>query len=193
MTHSISTRVYKYNPHTFTVLGIYSLCFIVFFYLIFWMSVSEMLLFGGILIAIPLYVRYGNNEKVKLRTWDENRLVFSSIGIDYGNAHYPVNELETASIFLEAFTGFEHREPGPGMQRNIYIKAKGDRNKISFRYQGEIIDFTFCLANYAEFCTFRAVINDWAMAGVNVALKQVYEDDFIIGEMGRYHTETGFA
>ena len=191
MSHAVSTRVYKYNPNTFVVLGIYSLCFIVFFYLIFWMSVSEMLLFGGILIAIPLYVRYGNNEKVKLRSWDENRLIFSSKGIDFGNAHYPIKELETAAIFLEAFTGFEHREPG--IQRNIYMKAKGDRNKISFHYQGKEIDFIFCLASYDEFCTFRAVIDDWARAGLNFSLKQVYEDNFIAEEMGRYQTQTGFA
>jgi hypothetical protein len=193
MTHTVSTRVYKYNPYTFIVLGIYSLCFVVFFYLIFWLSVSEMLLFGGILVAIPLYVRYGNNEKVKLRTWDENRLIFSTDGIDFGDAHYPLNQLETASIFLEAFTGFEHREPGTDMQRNVYVRSKGDRNKISFRYRGEMMDFIFCLANYEEFCKFRAVINDWAGAGVNVELKQVYEDEFITGETGSYQTETGFA
>ncbi|HET7001307.1 MAG TPA: hypothetical protein VFI33_08365 [Puia sp.] len=191
MSHAVSTRVYKYNPHTFVVLGIYSLCFVVFFYLIFWMSVSEMLLFGSILIAIPLYVRYGNNEKVKLRRWDENRLTFSSKGIDFGNAHYPINGMEMTAIFLEAFTGFEHREPG--MQRNIYMKAKGDRNRISFRYQGEEIDFTFCLASYADFCTFRAVINDWERAGLEFSLKQVYEDNFIVEEMGRYQAQTGFA
>ena len=39
---------------------------------------------------------------------------------------------------------------------------------------------------------FSAVINDWLAAGVNVALKQVFEDDFIIGEMAHYHTESGF-
>jgi hypothetical protein len=193
MSHTVSTRVYKYNPNTFLLLGMYSLCFIVFFYLIFWMSASEILLFGGILISIPLYMRYGNNEKVKLRSWDENRIVFSSHGIDFGNTTYPVNELESATVYLEAFAGFEHREPGSGMQRNIFIKAKGDRNKLSFRYRDEVIDFTFYLGSYEEFCTFRAIINDWTRAGVNISLKQEYEDDFILEEMSRYQRETGFA
>src|ERR1700753_4342391 len=183
MSHTVSTRVYKYNPNTFVVLGIYSVCFVVFFYLIFWMSVSEILLFGGILVAIPLYVRYGNNEKVKLRSWDENRLIFSTHGIDFGDTHYPVNEMEAATVYLDSFTGFEHRQPGPNMQRNVYIKEGGDKNKISFRYRGEVIDFTFCLANYAEFCAFRTVINDWVSAGVHIALKQEFDDDFIIEEM----------
>lgn len=193
MSHTVSTRVYKYHPYTLVILGIYSLCFFVFFYLIFWMSVSDILLFGSILIAIPLYVRYGNNKKVKLRTWDENRLIFSTYGIDFGDAHYPAKEMESVAIYLDAFTGFEYREPRSNMQRNVYIKASGDKNKISFCFRGEVVDFTFCLASYEEFCAFRALINDWVGEGVNVVLKQVYEDEFIIEEMNHYNTETGFA
>jgi len=104
-----------------------------------------------------------------------------------------VKELEAAAIYLEAFAGFEYREPGSGMQRNIFTKAKGDRNKISFSHKGEVIDFTFCLESYEEFCTFQAIMNDWAAAGVNVELKQVFSDDFIISEMSRYHAHTEFA
>jgi len=193
MSHTVSTRVYKFNPHTFAVLGIYSLCFIVFFYLIFWMTVTQILMFGSILVAIPLYMRYGHNESVKLRSWDENRLIFSSDSIHFGDLCYPVKELEAASVCLEAFTGFEYREPGSGMQRHILTKAKGDKNKISISYHGQVIDFTFCLASYEEFCTFQAIMDDWAVAGVNVELKQVFSDDFIISEMGRYHNQTEFA
>jgi hypothetical protein len=193
MPNSVSTRVYKYNPNTLAVLGIYSLCFFIYLFRLYWMPRGEILLFGGIFVAIPLYVRYGNNEKAKLRTWDKNRLIFFTHGINFGESHYPVSELEIAAIYLEAFAGFEYRELGPDMQHDVYVKADGDRNKISFRCRGEVIDFTFCLANYAQFCIFRAVINDWVAAGVNVALRQVFEDDFIIGEMDYYHTETGFA
>jgi len=35
---------------------------------------------------------------------------------------------------------------------------------------------------------FRAVINDWLAVGVNVALRQAFNDEFIIGEMSYYQT-----
>src|SRR5258706_10496344 len=112
MPNTVSTRIYKYKTNTLAVIGIYSFCFFVFLFRLYWMSTEEVLLFGSIFVAIPLYVRYGNNEKMKLRTCNEHRLIFSTDGIDFGEAHYPINELETAAIYLESFTGFEYRELG---------------------------------------------------------------------------------
>ena len=69
--------------------------------------------------------------------------------------------------------------------------ADGDNNKISFRHGGEIDDFTFYLANFAQYAQFQAVINDWSAAGVNVVVKQVFDDEFIMGEMSYFNTAQG--
>jgi len=193
MPNTVSTRVYQFNANSFWVIAVYFILFLVYFSQLMTMSTAGIILFGSILVGIPLYVRYGNNENIKLRTWDKRPLIFSSAGIQFGLDHYPVEGMETAAIFLESFTGFEYRTPwvGGSGSAHMYNKANGDGNKISFRYQGEVVDFTFCLSSYAQFCMFRAVINDWLAAGVNLALRQAFEDDFIVGEMAYYHTESG--
>jgi hypothetical protein len=66
--------------------------------------------------------------------------------------------------------------------------ADGDNNKISFRHNGEVEDFTFYLANYEQFAIFQAVMYDWSAAGVNVVLKQIYDEDYIRSEMAYYNT-----
>jgi hypothetical protein len=35
------------------------------------------------------------------------------------------------------------------------------------------------------------VINDWSAAGVNVVVKQVFDDEFVIGEMSYFNTAPG--
>ncbi|HEV8506071.1 MAG TPA: hypothetical protein VGQ53_11745 [Chitinophagaceae bacterium] len=191
MPNQVSTIVYKYNSKGFVLIGIYILGLIVAFYHSLSMSMWEILFFGAIFLAVPLYVQYGNNNKVRMLVPDERSLIFSGQGIQFGLDHYPVKDIEAAAVFLEAFTGFEYRLFGAAgrSRENIRQVSNGDQNKISFRFKGEIVDFTFCLTSYAQFCMFRAVINDWLAAGVNVVLKQAFNDEFIIGEITYYDNQ----
>jgi hypothetical protein len=198
--HTVSTRVYKYNPKGFWLLGIYIVCLFVFIFHLLTLSTAEIMVYGGIFLAIPLYVQYGNSRKIRLMVWDERKLIFSSDSINYGEDHYPVSELETAAIFLDSFDGFEFRglrTAGTGVSLDgslsVDRKADGDNNKISFRHQGEVEDFTFYLANYVQYAMFQAVLRDWSAAGVNVVLKQTYDDDFIITEMVHFNMSPGNA
>ena len=141
-----------------------------------------------------MYVQYGNSNNVRMLVPDERSLIFSGRGIQFGLEHYPVKDIEAAAVFMESFTGFEYRLFGGAAKiagENTGQISKVIPNKISFRYKGEIIDFTFCLTSYAQFCMFRAVINDWLAAGVNVVLRQAFNDEFIMGEMTYYHTPSG--
>jgi hypothetical protein len=196
--HTVSTRVYKYNPNGFWLLSIYIVCLFVFIFHLLSLSTTQILVYGSIFLAVPLYVQYGNSRKIRLMVWDEKKLIFSSDSIDFGEAHYPVSEIETAAIFLDSFDGFEFRGlrtagTGVSMDGSLSVdrKTDGDNNKISFRHQGQVEDFTFYLTNYAQFSMFQAVIRDWSAAGVNVVLKQTYEDDFIRNEMAHYNTTVG--
>jgi hypothetical protein len=189
----VSTVVYKYNTNGFVLIGIYIICLFIAIMHLISMSTGEILFFGAVFLAVPLYVQYGNSEKLRMLIPDERSLIFSGEGIDFGEEHYPVKDIETAAIFLESFTGFEYRIFGAiaPSDKNAYVKANGDGNKISFRFGGEVQDFTFCLTSYAQFCIMRNVINEWIAAGVNVALRQAFDDDFIIQEMEHYQTPSG--
>jgi hypothetical protein len=128
-----------------------------------------------------------------MQVWDERKLIFSSDAIDFGEDHYPIAELETAAVYLDSFDGFEYRtlgQPGVGGSQGQVVerRADGDENKISFRHDGKIEDFTFYLADYAHYAAFRGVISDWAEAGVNVVVKQMFDDEFIIREMRYFNT-----
>ena len=131
-----------------------------------------------------------------MRVWDKRRLIFSSEMISFGNDHYAVHELETAAVYLESFDGFRYRRfKNPRLNQGGSMLAQsmadGDNNKISFRHAGEIEDFTFYLANFAQYVQFQAVMNDWSAAGVNVVVKQVFDNEFIIGEMSHFNTAQG--
>jgi hypothetical protein len=189
MPHKVPTRVYKYNLNGFLVIGIYIICLGIFIFHLLLMSVSTLQIgiFGAMILAVPLYVCYGNNPKWRMMVWDERRLVFSSTAIDFGGDHYPVSEIETAAVYLESFDGFKYRALGLGrkfygLEVIVEKKTDGDNNKISFRHGGETEDFTFYLANYAEYAELRKLINDWSSAGVNVVVRQIFDDEFINGE-----------
>jgi hypothetical protein len=196
--HTVSTLVYKYNPIGITLLVGYIIGLFVFIFHILSLSGTQILVYGGLFFAILVYVRYGDNKKIRLMIWDERKLIFSSGSIDFGNDHYLVQELETAAVFLDSFDGFEFRglkTPGSRGDNTInrygllvHRQTDGDNTKISFRHQGQVEDFTFYLANYAQFAMFQAVIRDWSAAGVNVVLKQTYDDDFIGTEMAYFNT-----
>jgi hypothetical protein len=193
MPHKVPTLIYKYNPNGFVLIGLYIFCLGIFIFNLLSMSTLQIGIFGALFLAVPLYVRYSDNPKVRMQVWDKRKLIFSSDAIDFGEDHYPVTELETAAVYLDSFDGFEFRTLGePGVNssqgRLVERRADGDDNKISFRHGGIIEDFTFYLADYAHFAAFRAVINDWAASGVNVVLKQRFDDEFIVGEMRYFNT-----
>ena len=104
MSNKVSAIVYKYNPVGFWFLGLYIFCLVFVIYHSLGMSLAQIGLFGSIFLAIPLYIQYGNSNQVRMLIPDDRKLIFSSGGIDFGDDHYPVKELETAAIYLESFT-----------------------------------------------------------------------------------------
>ena len=196
MSHQVSTRVYTYNPNGIGVLILFIFGVIVLIHQLLTMHTLIAGIIACILLAIYIYVRYTNNPKWRIQVWDERRLIFSSDAIRFGQDKYPITELETAAVYLESFDGFKYRALGmirsnmtPGVV--VQRKADGDNNKISFRRKGEVEDFTFYLANYAQYAELRSAMNDWSAAGVNVVVRQIFEDDFIVSEMMYFNTAAG--
>jgi hypothetical protein len=195
MPHKVATRVYTYNPTGIAVVVIFIMGLVIFIFHLLSMSTLQIGIVGSIFLGGWLYVYYGDNPNWQMRIWGKRRLIFSSDTIRFGEDHYPVSELETAAVYLESFDGFEYRaleNPGTRCQgKSVERKADGNNNKISFRHKGEIEDFTFYLASYAQYAEFMAVINDWSVAGVNVVVRQIFEDGFIMEEMGYFNTAAG--
>lgn len=189
--NSITTFTY-HHTNTKRVIIFFSIGFLCFSLLIFalyngiyWLSAPIIILF--------LFLYLNGITFIKLKAADKNNLTFSTDGIQYGSKMYAIKDIEAVAIFIYAFDGFEYQEGlvGSGVVQNTSVRTPGDKNTISFRSQGEVIDFSFYLEDYAHFCSFRKVLNDWIAAGINVAEKQEFDDDFIIQEMNRYGTSTG--
>ena len=188
MPHRVVTPVYTFNPNGIAVVVIFIFGLGIFIFHFLSMSSIGIGIAFFIFLSIYLYVRFSNSRKWRMLIWNEQKLIFSSEAIDFGESHYPVSKMETAAVYLDSFDGFEFRGAGDGRTLSTTRTADGDNNKISFRHNGQIEDFTFYLANYEQFAIFQAVINDWAAAGVNVVLKQTYDDDFIRTEMEYFST-----
>ena len=190
--HSVSAIIYRNNPNGCWIVGVFIVCLAWFFVGCMSMNEWQILVCGGMLLAFFLYIKYGNNPLLQLRSPDKRRLVFSSEGVAFGLKRFPVSDIEAVAFYLDAFSGFEYREatPSPGSP-STYVRSYGDKSKVSFRSGGQVTDFTFCLPDYAAFATLRWVMTDWQAAGVNVVWKQAFEDDYILQEMAHFGTSSG--
>jgi hypothetical protein len=145
------------------------------------------------LVILFLFLYFNGITFLKQLAADKKKLTLSTDGIQYGSAKCSTKDIEAVAIFIYAFDGFEYRDGfvNDGRMQSAYVRAPGDKNTISFRTKGRVFDFTFYLEDYAQFCTLRKVLNDWIAAGINVAEKQAFDDDFIQQEMNYYGTPSG--
>ncbi|PWT70255.1 MAG: hypothetical protein C5B59_20990 [Bacteroidetes bacterium] len=190
--NSVTVLVFKYSLNAVLALVFVSgLTLLFFFYLLFY--APGYLWLGLPVVGFIIYIQTAKKSPFKTRIIDDKKLTFSSAGIRYGDEHYGASDLEVIAIYLYAFDNFEYRDGfvTGGQEMDTYVSAPGDKNTISFRSQGQVFDFDFYLANYAQFCAVRKVIDDWVAEGINVVLKQAFDDDFIIREMSYYQTPTG--
>ena len=193
-SNSVTVIVFKFSlrPILWIIFASF-LTMILFFYLLF---VNPAWLWLGLpVVFFIIYIQSGSKTPYRTRVADENRLTFSTDGIDYGDDHYPVSELEAVAVYLYAFENFEYRDGfvAGGAEADVYVKAPGDQNKISFRVSETVYDYDFYLDDFARFSAVRNVLNDWATQGVNVVLKQHFDDEFIIREMDYYNTPSGLS
>jgi hypothetical protein len=199
-SNSVNLTVFRYNPHANLIIIIYAACFFGYFYLLLTMGTGVAWL-GLPLVIAPLVARFSKNPEYKLRVPDVDPLILSTDGIFHGEETYPASDIEAVGVYLYAFDNFEYRDgaimpsgSGAGSVPQMtatYVKARGDKNTISFKVHGEVIDYSFFLADFAQFCAVRKVLNDWINRGMTVVVRQGFEDDFIIGEMDYYGTPSG--
>ena len=183
--NGITTTVYRYNPNANAVIIGYAVCFFWFFYSLFHREMGTVLLLGPALLLVAAFLIFTRNPKYRLRTWDKRLLILQPTGISFGEEDFPVAGLEIIAVYLDSFQNFEYREVS-GQARGNYVRTDGDENKLSFRSKGVVYDFTFYLKDYNQFRLLKTILAGWQTAGVNVALKQTFADDFMLNEMNYY-------
>ncbi|MBS1598178.1 MAG: hypothetical protein JST75_08130 [Bacteroidetes bacterium] len=190
--NSVTVLVFEYNLAAIFGLVLVSISILIF---LFFLLVSAP---GYLWLCLPIafviiYIRYAEKAPFKARIINKNNLTFSTDGIKYGDDYYPARQIEAVAIYLYSFENFEYRDGfvNGGRGESVYVRAHGDQNKISFRSQGNVLDFDFYIDDYARFCAVRQVANDWVAEGINVVLKQPFDDDFIVQEMNYYNTPSG--
>jgi hypothetical protein len=184
----VSASDYKYNPNAIGIFVAYIVPFFWFFQILLTeKSVGPGIIFlGAVLVFVPLFVQNTNNPTFKAKIPDEGSLLFSHTGVQYKDDIYSADDIEAAVVYLEAFQGFEYRERvTTGSATTI---SSGDNNKISFRYKGQVIDFTFILDQFADYWSFKNLMSYWATRGINVVLQKVFEDEFVIQQMVKFNT-----
>jgi hypothetical protein len=189
----ISASVYKFNPNAVGIFVVYMFFFFWFFYSLLAgsMGYPGILFWGAVLVFVPLYVQNTNNPVFKAKIPDEGSLIFSQGGVQFKEEFYSVDHIEAAVVYIESFQGFKYRERIT--TGNCNTISAGDNNKISFRYNQEVMDLTFILAHPSDYWAFKDLMSAWSAKGVNVILQKVFEDDFMIQEMvhfGTYQTST---
>jgi hypothetical protein len=184
----ISTSVYKFNPNAIGIFVGYIFFFCWVFYSLLTGSLGSfgIVFFGALLLFIPLYVQNTNNPIFKAKIPDEGSLIFSSRGVQFKDAFYSVENITAAVVYLESFRGFKYRDRVS--TGKINSASVGDNNKISYRCEEEVMDFTFILDQATDYWSFKNLMTRWSEKGVNVILQKVFEDDFVIQEMVHFHT-----
>ena len=184
----ISASVYKLNPNAIGIFIGYALLLIWSFDLLLHghLGYPSILSLLALFLFVPLYVQNTNNPVFKAKIPDRGSLVFSSQGVQYKDDFYPIEDVEAAVVYFEGFDGFKYREHITTGNANAI--SSGDNNKISFRYKGQVVDFTFILDSFADYWSLKNLMSDWSARGVNVLLQKVFEDDFVLQEMVKFNT-----
>jgi hypothetical protein len=183
----VYANVYKYNPNAIGIIIVYIifLSWFIIQLLSLSMGYGGIIFFGAVALFIPPYIQNTKNPVFKMKIPDERKLVFSFSGIKAGETTYRLSEIESAVIYLESFAGFKYRErTTTGMSAT---KCNGDNNKISFRCNGEVYDYTFILSKAADYWAFKNVMTSWSAKGVTMIFQKVFEDDYIIQEMVHFN------
>jgi hypothetical protein len=184
----IRASVYKFNTNAVAIMLVYMVYFLWFFIGGVFMGsygYTGIFIFGTILIFVPLYVQNTRNPVFKMKIPDEGSLLFSVRGFIFKNSSFDLEHIESAVVYLESFRGFEYRDRTTLGKTNTV--SDGDNNKISVRYKGEVLDFTFILNNAMDYWAFKNLMSNWSINGVNVFLQKVFEDDFVIQEEVYFH------
>lgn len=126
--------------------------------------------FGTPLVIFPFYAWFSGSYIFKFKIKDKNELTFSADGIQHGCYIFFAKNISAIVIYIYSFDC-------------------GDKNIISFRSKGKVMDFTFYLKDHAQLCVLREVINDWKLQGINVLVKQKSNNDFVTEKTNNYNQQ----
>ena len=188
--NSFTTFTYKYNSKATAIIIVYLICFFSFCFLLFPYGIKIIWL-GAPLIIFPLYAWLSNNSAVKFKSIDENKLTFSTDGIQHGLYHFLAKDIAAVVIHIHSCDNFGCGDGfvSSGQIKNTQVKESGNKNIIAFRSKGKVMDFTFYLKDYAQLCMLHEVINDWRSQGINVLVKQKLKNDFVIQKTNNYRKQ----
>jgi hypothetical protein len=183
--NSLTTFAYKYNSKATAAVLVYLIYFFSFCLLLFPYGI-KIIWFGTPLIISPLYAWFSNSSIFRFKIKDENELTFSTDGIHHGSRDFFAKDIAAVVIYIYSFENFGSDLINSQQIQSVYIKANADKNIISFRSKGKVMDFTFYLKDYAQLCVLREVISDWRSQGINVLVKQKSNNDFVIQKTKNY-------
>ncbi len=181
---SVTTVFYRFNKYANYYLIGYVL-------VLFWAVFNPLRLSGtplyiwlAIFLLFPVYLAIGKNSFFYIRKWDERKLIISSNGIYVGDSVYRLSEIEAVAVTLHSFHDFVYSVSSDGEheKRSEY----GDQNYLSFRSNGEILDFQFFIKDYQAYKTLYVILNGWMNSNKSMVCKQSFPIEFFDQQIARY-------
>ncbi len=145
--------------------------------------------FGTPLVIFPFYAWFSGSYIFKFKIKDKNELTFSVDGIQHGSYVFFAKDFAAVVIYIYSFDRLGNDLIHSRQIQNARVKEGGNKNIISFRSKGKVVDFTFYLKDYAQLCVLREVINDWKLQGINVLVKQKSNNDFVTEKTNNYNQQ----
>lgn len=177
---TLITATYKYNRYAPLLVIVYCAATILLFTSSAVIPSPVLVLLIILFLAIPVYAAVKPRSIFSLRYVDEKKLSFTKDHLAWGEIKMPVTDLEKLEVYIYAFESFRHRVIKTS---KISSGEYGDKNTLSFVYQGKSYDYTFYLGTYQHYKTLLQIIKEWKANGVSVSVRSAFEQDYIEGEM----------
>lgn len=175
----LTTTVYKYKRFAHWGLLLLVAAIILFFYFSVAMNPALSMIGIALLFFIAIYSALRPKSIFSLRAVDERKLVITPDELVWGTWRMPIQEIKKLEVYIYAFDNFKHVKNKSGGRKFFYNTEYGDRNTITFYYQGIRYDLIFYLGTFEHYDVLFKITQRWREKGIVFSAKSAFTDSYI--------------
>lgn len=175
----LTTTVYKYKR--FAHWGILLLVTAIILFFSFSSSLNPVINLLGIVLLffIAIYAALRPKSIFSLRSVDDRKLVITPDELIWGTWRMPIHEIQKLEVYIYAFDNFKHIRTKSGGRKFFYSTEYGDKNTITFFYQGIRYDLIFFLGTFEHYDMLFRITQRWREKGISFSAKSAFTDTYI--------------
>lgn len=175
----LTTSVYKYKRFAPWGLLLLVAAIIIFFFFSGSLNPVANLLGIVVLFFLAIYSALRPKSIFSLRSVDDRKLVITPDELIWGNWRMPIQEIQKLEVYIYAFDNLKHVRTRSGGRKFFTSTEYGDKNTITFFYQGIRYDLIFYLGTFEHYDMLVRIIQRWREKGVVFSAKSAYTDSYI--------------